>query len=115
MDLFVEKFLYGNKRDLEKMCPDYPIRITETFTNESCSVMWIFWELMDDLDNQFKNRPQMQFVYEEFEAKMKEKEKLEKKVNEKLNKYSGYLSGEMCRALGLRYSPDIRFKISKMK
>ncbi len=49
MDLFIEKFLYEKRNDLEKICPEYPIRITETFTNESCSVLWIFWELVDDL------------------------------------------------------------------
>lgn len=115
MDIFLEKFLIEKKGDLEKICPNYPIRITETFTNESCSVLWVFWELMDNIDKKFQDRPYLPNVIQEYNDTIKEKEEFIKKINEKLNKYSAYLSGKMCQILKLKYGPDIRFKPCKMQ
>jgi len=34
-------------------------------------------------------------------------------LNKRLNKFGKYLSGRMCRDLGFKYGPEIRFFVSK--
>lgn len=56
-------------------------------TNQSCSVCWVYWKFILQTDVEH-----------------------EEKANKQLNNFAKPLRGKMCKSLGLKFAPDIRFK-----
>ncbi|EAR87396.1 hypothetical protein TTHERM_00059090 (macronuclear) [Tetrahymena thermophila SB210] len=121
---YIRGQLTGNKGNLESVTLFKPIQVDKISCNEAMTVIYVFWQLLqeensfDQAVRQLSLEQQALYKYKSMvnrihtEKQLEYKQKMEEKINVRLNKFAKYFSGMICRDLGFKYGPEVRFAIS---
>ncbi|KAL4465946.1 hypothetical protein ABPG74_004183 [Tetrahymena malaccensis] len=121
---YIRGQLTENKGNLESITLFKPIQVDKISCNEAMTVIYVFWQLLvedntlDQAVKQLSLEDQAIYKYKSMVNRMhtskqqEYKQQMEEKINVRLNKFAKYFSGMICRDLGFKYGPEVRFAIS---